>query len=106
MKKIFLFLLTVILAVVLVACGSKESSSNESSGSKSSERSEEGVTKIRFGHSSAPDSARDQGAHKFKEVLEAETNGAFEVEIYPANQLGDPSEQIQSVQQGSQEMAI
>lgn len=106
MRKFILSIAMTVLVVLLVACGSEATSEN-SKGNESTEAesSDDGVT-IKFGHSSAPESARDLGAQKFKEVLEKETDGKFNVELYPANQLGDPTEQVQSVQLGNQEMAI
>ena len=43
---------------------------------------------MKIAHAAKPGSARDLGAQKIKEVVEAETNGNVEVQIYPASQLG------------------
>lgn len=43
---------------------------------------------------------------KFKEEVEARTNGNVTVEVYPANQLGDSKEIVQSVSLGAVELNI
>lgn len=108
MKRFILVFTMLVMSGLLVACGSESASksSNEGSQENTDTNSNSDAVTIKFGHSSAPGSARDLGAQKFKEVLEEETDGAFIVELYPANQLGDPTEQVQSVQLGNQDMAI
>jgi tripartite ATP-independent transporter DctP family solute receptor len=105
MKKVkYLFYVLLVMSFVIAGCSSSSDSTsgnkNEGSNSKSSS-----IT-IKFGHSSAPNSARDLGAQKFKEVVEAETDGQVKVEIYPASQLGNPTEIVQGVQMGNIEMVI
>ncbi|MFC3212260.1 TRAP transporter substrate-binding protein [Planomicrobium okeanokoites] len=99
----FLLMLTLIAALILAGCGGGDDAANETASSGGD--SAEAVT-IKLAHSSAPDSARDLGAQKFKEVVEAETDGQVTVEIYPASQLGNPTEIVQGVQMGNIEMAI
>lgn len=100
LKKI----LSIMLVVLLVAgCSSSNTSNGKSESGNSS--SADKIT-IKFAHSSAPESARDMGARKFKEIIEAETNGQVSVEIYPASQLGNPTEIVQGVQMGNIEIAI
>lgn len=112
MKGIKKVLLLIMLTCLIVAgCSSQSSSNNTDSGNQNADNnsnnsSSESEITIRLAHSSAPNSARDLGAKKFKEVLEAETGGKVKVEIYPASQLGSPTEQVQAVQLGNLEMAI
>ncbi|MBT2686022.1 TRAP transporter substrate-binding protein [Bacillus sp. ISL-37] len=100
-KRMAMFLLLV--SFVMGGCSNSSSGDPESDVNASSDGAK--VT-IKFAHSSAPGSARDLGAKKFKEVVEAETDGKVKVEIYPASQLGNPTEIVQGVQSGSIEMAI
>jgi C4-dicarboxylate-binding protein DctP len=113
MRKLMILVLTFIL-LLAVGCGSQGASNTGSGntdnggsgGEKSTGSAEEKKMVLRIGHSSAPGSARDLGTQKFKEVVEAETGGKVEVQIFPAGQLGGPREQIESVQLGNQEMVI
>jgi len=49
---------------------------------------------VRYGLWAKEGEAQHVGALKFKEVLEAETGGKYEVTIYPGNQLGTPREML------------
>lgn len=110
-----LSLVMLLISLVIAGCSSNSTSSSQSSssptpasseGKKGSDSPAASAVTIRLAHSSAPGSARDLGAKKFKEVIEKETNGKVKVEIYPASQLGSPTEQVQAVQLGSLEMDI
>jgi C4-dicarboxylate-binding protein DctP len=112
-RTILTFFLVFVL-VFTVGCGNQSTAGSggsgkaksDDSGTKSSESTGDKKIVIRLGHSSAPGSARDLGAQKVKEIVEAETGGKVEVQIFPASQLGGPREQIESVQLGNQEMVI
>ncbi|WP_171038122.1 TRAP transporter substrate-binding protein [Aquibacillus sediminis] len=103
MRKSLLFITILLLIIVAVGCGN-----NEPNGTADSESDGDGSEPIvvKFGHSSAPGSARDAGANKFKEIFEAETAGKYKVEVYPSGQLGGSTQQIEAVQMGNQEMVI
>lgn len=60
---------------------------------------------IKASHGSPLDSAPDAGWKKFKEVVEARSNGDISVRIYPNNQLGSDRETTESVQLGNLHMA-
>ncbi|MCG8508149.1 MAG: TRAP transporter substrate-binding protein [Rhodospirillales bacterium] len=49
---------------------------------------------IRYGLWAKEGEAQHTGALKFKEIVEAESNGRIEVTIYPGNQLGTPREMM------------
>jgi tripartite ATP-independent transporter DctP family solute receptor len=56
---------------------------------------------IRVGHGVPESNAMHQGWVKFKEVIEAESNGKMTVKIYPNQQLGGDRELIEAVQMGN-----
>ena len=56
---------------------------------------------IKFHHDLPATSAQHKGAEKFKELVEAATDGAYTVEIYPNNALGDDIEVAQQMQFGA-----
>ncbi|SEO71795.1 TRAP transporter substrate-binding protein [Aquisalimonas asiatica] len=58
-------------------------------------------TTVLFHHDLPDDSAQHQAAEYFKELLEERTEGRYEVEIYPNNELGDDTEVIQQMQSGA-----
>src|SRR6056297_50873 len=60
-----------------------------------------GVKNIKVGHGLPEDTGLGEGFTKFKEVLEAKSNGAMKVEIYPNGQLGGDRELTESLQLGN-----
>lgn len=44
------------------------------------------------------------GMENFKEIVEEKTNGNFEIELFPGNQLGSTAEQMEQVKMGTIEM--
>jgi tripartite ATP-independent transporter DctP family solute receptor len=60
---------------------------------------------IKFHHDLPDTSAQHKGAVKFKELVEAATNGTYQVEIYANNALGDDIEVAQQMQFGAVQAA-
>ncbi len=61
---------------------------------------------IKLAHNGPEQHPFQDGALKFKEILEAKTNGAVEVQIFPAEQLGSEEETSQMVKQGTLACAV
>ncbi len=59
---------------------------------------------IRFAHGAPPHDPRNLGALEFKRVLEAETGGKVEVNVFPAGQLGADKDLIEALQVGGLEI--
>lgn len=108
MKKYLAFLLVLVIVMSTVGCSrptvSTENPTGSTNGGNTSKADEKIVMKL--SHVSSPGSARDLGSLKFKEVVERETNGRVEVQVYPASQLGGQRDQVEGVQFGSIEMAV
>jgi len=92
--KCRVFILTAFLALFFSAC-SKESS--DPSG-RSSQKKKKIVMKI--AHNGTENHPFQTGFERFKEVLEAETEGAVELQIFPNEQLGSEEEASQMVKLG------
>lgn len=60
---------------------------------------------IKFHHDLPEASAQHKGAEKFKDLVEARSDGAFAVEIYANNALGDDVEVAQQMQFGAVQAA-
>ncbi|MBD3308774.1 DctP family TRAP transporter solute-binding subunit [candidate division KSB3 bacterium] len=56
---------------------------------------------LRYGLWAKEGEAQHLGALKFKEVLEAESDGKFSVTVYPGNQLGTPREMLAQLALGT-----
>jgi len=61
---------------------------------------------IRAGLTDPLDTPHGKAMVLFKETLEKETNGSIKVQLFPSLQLGQILEQVEGVQQGSQEMMM
>lgn len=61
---------------------------------------------FKVGHTNAADEVQDKGLQKMRELLEAKTDGAATLEIYPGGQLGDEAQLIEGVLLGSLDMSI
>ncbi|PMR69134.1 TRAP transporter substrate-binding protein [Halomonas heilongjiangensis] len=61
---------------------------------------------LRFGHLANEQNIWHQAAEKFKEEVEANSDGRIEVRIYPNEQLGSEMDVINSIQLGTAEMTI
>lgn len=97
MKKKYLILVALLLvcAMILPACSSKPTGDGDAA-----------PIVMKISHVGAPGTERDLGAQKIKELVEAQTNGKVEVQIYPSSQLGGQRDQVEGVQFGSIEMSI
>lgn len=104
MRKSISILLVLTMIMSLLGGCSSDNVESQPSEPKSSTGKAKYVMKI--SHPTMPDSPRDLGAQKIKEVVERETAGQVEVQIYPSQQLGPQAEMVQGLQNGNIEMQI
>ncbi len=98
MKKIISLIVTIsILLSTLTACAADKTSNAQAS---------EGKYTIKLGHVEPGESNENKGALKFKELLEAKSGGRISVEVYPAGQLGNENDLIESVKMNSIQITI
>jgi TRAP-type C4-dicarboxylate transport system substrate-binding protein len=62
--------------------------------------------KIRIGHTLSPESEYQKWCQRFGEALTKNTNGKYELQIFPVSQLGGEVQMIQATRSGTQEMLI
>lgn len=99
MKKCLAVFLTLLLVLVLCA-GCSGGAANSASAPASKEPVKSEPLKLRVGHAAFETSAVHKGWLKFKEVIETESKGSIQVEIFPAGQLGGDRELTELVQMG------
>lgn len=115
MKKRFMSVAALVLSLSLSACsgasnsGSSDSGSApqkaENAGGEAAPASGEAIT-INIGHGGAESTAQQVGCLALKDYLEKNSNGAFTVNIYPNNSMGNDDELCQMVQSGNLEMCL
>lgn len=91
MKKILFT--SIILLLVLFGCNSKESSNG------SDKNGEVKVMKVAV--ATAPDRSLTKAIYEFEKIVEKETEGGIEVEIYPDGQLGGDLQVFESLKMGT-----
>ena len=60
---------------------------------------------IRVGMGDAPDSDQGNGARFFKALVESESKGEIEVQLFPGGQLGTETEMLQNARRGTLDLA-
>lgn len=95
-------LLSLILTVALVIAGCS-SSPRGGSGASTANSSNSGVKIIKLGSANSDKHTLYKGYEKFKEIVEAKSNGALKVQIYPNGQIGSDQTMIQGLQTGTLE---
>ncbi len=100
-KNMLVLLVTVLLiSSLLTGCGKTDAPSN-------SGKVDDGkVIEIGYGHGFMPETPHHKAALKFKEEVEAATDGRVKINIFPSGQLGSAREMFEGLQLGTQEIAL
>lgn len=102
MKRILPSILAAgMLLGMLSGCGASTSSSGSSSGEPALEK---GSITIKYSTWANDGEAAYEGMEKFKELVEAGSDGVIEVVLYPANQAGSTNEQVEQVSMNQLQM--
>lgn len=113
-KRLLALVLTLALTISLAACsgtsGGKNTANpsapadNSASGSGGTSSGEKIIWKI--GHNNGEEHYWEQNALRFKELVEAATNGQVEVQTYPNSLLGDDTAMGEMIRNGNLDMMI
>lgn len=109
MKKLSGLLAASLMALTLVGCGGGQPSgtpAKEGNQDQAAAPAAQDQRIIRAGIGLNDQHPQYKGLLKFKELVEAETNGAIKVETYHSGQLGDDRTMMEALQLGTQEMTI
>ena len=101
MKKQFLaMLLTLVMTAVLSGCGSSDTTQTDTKAA-----SKDSGTKyvMKVGYGTASGHPIDMGAKKMKELIEKNSNGRIEVQLYPSAQLGSERQMVEGLMSGTLE---
>lgn len=95
--------LVLLVAMLLSACGS----SNPPAAPTTQPETNPPETKVlKLGHIAAPGTAYDNFANEFKRQIEEKSNGRYEIDVYPAGQLGVDRELMESLQVGNVDFTV
>lgn len=116
-KKFFLVLLLSLVMLTVLGCGEDEPAAPAAPTDDAAEEdaqpdeapapepSGEAVT-LRLGHVVQEQAAIHQAALAMAEWVEAESGGSMKIEVYPASQLGDNRELVESIQMGTIDLSV
>jgi tripartite ATP-independent transporter DctP family solute receptor len=99
LKKVF-FIGMFLLVLALVGCGEQTTSSSDSDSESSGQESVE-IKVMKIGSTDKAEVAMGKAMYKFKEIVEAETDGSIKVEVFPDSQLGGERDIVEGIQLGS-----
>lgn len=102
MKKLISMVLALTLVLALAACGAKAPAAPAPGGETPAGE----VIEITYGHGFNPGTPQALAAEEFKTRVEKESNGRILVNLFPSGQLGSAKDMFESVQMGTQEIAL
>ena len=105
MKKLFALLLALAMTLSLAACGGKKDEAPASSDKPATEAPAEKKV-LRLSTHLSIDHSTMQMAQKFKELLVEKSGGTLDVEFYTDGQLGNQTENCESLKAGTVDMTI
>lgn len=136
MKKLFTAILISVLSISLISCGNNASTNSKDNGKKKTEITSAAVTTektdttsagqagekemktegsrsssnaevtIKLAHNVTIGGTEDKAIQKFAELVNEKTNGAVEIQVYGAGQLGDETELLEGLQLGTIDAAM
>lgn len=107
-KKWGLGAIALLLVILSVGCGGQEAANSaDTSASSANKKGDAGkVYELKLGHNVTVDSEVDKGAKKFKELVEAKTNGRVKVTVFPSAQLGSEIDMVKNMGMGAIDIVI
>ncbi len=100
-RVLALLMVGLLMTLMVVGCGSKESPKGDNSVDGTG-----GEPSVSLVLANVTSESAVPGAEKFKEIVEAESNGSIEVTIFPDNQLGDDRAAVEATQSGDIDIAV
>lgn len=101
MKKLVAMILTVLLVGTLIT-GCSGAASDPAAGQASNDK----VIELKLGHIQSESDLWNEGAKKFKEEVEARSNGKIKITIYPNSTLGGDRDMAEGLQIGTVDFAL
>lgn len=101
MKKLFSLMLVVVMLLTLAACGSAPAADKPVANANAKD-----VIEITYGHGFNPGTPQARSAEEFKARVEKESEGRIVVNLFPSGQLGSAKDMFESMQMGTQEIAL
>lgn len=103
MKKILALIITVfMISTLFVGCSSKTPNQVPTNASGSKDK----VIELKLGHIQAESDLWNDGAKKFKEEVEAKSNGQIKITIFPNSTLGGDRDMAEGLQIGTVDFAL
>ena len=107
-KLVAIVTLLVMLASLIVGCSAKTATTTTTTATEApkaeAEAPKKGSIQIKYSTWAGEGEAAYEGMKKFKEYIEADSNGVIEVLLYPSDQAGSTNEQVEQVSMNQLQM--
>lgn len=100
-RKFTALLLSASMVLSLSACGSSASSAAPAASAAGTAPAGEEVYTLKVSHTQNADTPVVQGMYEFERIVEEESGGRLQIEIYPSGSLGDTQELVTQCLSGS-----
>jgi tripartite ATP-independent transporter DctP family solute receptor len=105
--KLVSMVLAAVMAISFSACGAKTETPTTTTAPGASAAPTNAEAKVfKLGHIAAPNTAYDNFANKFAELVEKNSNGRYSIDVYPSGQLGVDRELMESLQAGNVDFTV
>ena len=106
-KKLGTLILALSFMLTAAGCGSTQSTSdNSANAAQGSNPDNKNAIVIKLGHGTSNTSLYHTGSVKFKELVEAKTNGQIKVEVYTDGTIGQDNDLINFMKTGNVQMGM
>lgn len=107
-RKLSLMVVGIILAVIMIACGSESTSNEEGNGeANNNSQTDDEVITLKIADYNPPTGFWHKNVvEPFTEEVTERTNGRVEFDVYPGGQLGDSSESLDLVRKGTADLSV
>ncbi|MBW8383334.1 MAG: TRAP transporter substrate-binding protein [Youngiibacter sp.] len=108
--KLVSMILAAVMAISFSACGAKTDTPTTTTAPGTTTApatpTTAGAKVFKLGHIAAPNTAYDNFANKFAELVAKNSNGRYEIDVYPSGQLGVDRELMESLQAGNVDFTV
>lgn len=106
-KLVSLAMASTLMVTLLSGCNSSNENTSGTQGGDTGTSDQNGSTvTFKLGYNTTEDSVRGAISDEFKRVLNEDSGGRLDVEVYPSEALGSEQEQIEAVKIGAQDFSL
>ncbi len=106
MRKSYLFVILLVTLSILAWFGKDWILSNSNQATSDQNQLQSQQITLRFGHNTPENSALHQAALRFADIVQDKTNQQVQIEVFPAQQLGNDHEMVEMAREGKLDLLL